>query len=287
MFGCNLFILCQKTQSLGLVKSSKTIPIFSNLTARKFLHSTSIRCKNHYDLLGLKQDATQSQIKAAYYEKAKDLHPDTGKSADPSAFHELSQAYEILGDVNSRLEYDRTLRLNDIPGSSYFTGGTNFTSAEHYEFARRPKQSNPNRQANGPSSDKPGEAFSMSHIQFVYKTLNRSGEEPPPFRPFAEHEFPNTKFNRYEFGRRWDPERRTWVYTQKPRTERMKYQRFMNSKNKDLNYLVGVFMLIVTSTSLYGMLGDDAKFLPKPKKPNLEGYILPEDVLQYTNRPTK
>ena len=71
---------------------------------------------NLYDILGVRQDAPQEAIKAAYREKARKTHPDHGGSQE--AFVTVSQAYKILSDPEQRKEYDRTGRIPnefDIP----------------------------------------------------------------------------------------------------------------------------------------------------------------------------
>jgi hypothetical protein len=62
---------------------------------------------NYYDLLGLKRDATGPEIKKAFREKAKRLHPDiAGKTAE-EGMRRLLTAYEVLSDRERRFEYDR------------------------------------------------------------------------------------------------------------------------------------------------------------------------------------
>ncbi len=71
---------------------------------------------NLYDILGVRQDASQEAIKAAHREKARETHPDHGGSQE--AFVKVSQAYKILSDPEQRKEYDRTGRIPnefDIP----------------------------------------------------------------------------------------------------------------------------------------------------------------------------
>lgn len=53
--------------------------------------------KDFYNILGVPKNASQKEIKKAYYQLAKKFHPDTNKG-DPSAskkFQEVSEAYEV------------------------------------------------------------------------------------------------------------------------------------------------------------------------------------------------
>lgn len=61
---------------------------------------------NCYEVLGIRQDATASEIKRAYRNKAKLLHPDVNSEVDSKAFQELVQAYEILSDQRQRSIFD-------------------------------------------------------------------------------------------------------------------------------------------------------------------------------------
>ena len=67
---------------------------------------------NYYDILGVAEDATAKQIKSAYRTLARTAHPDANPD-DPSAeqrFSDIAKAYEVLGDDDTRAEYDN-LRL--------------------------------------------------------------------------------------------------------------------------------------------------------------------------------
>ncbi len=62
--------------------------------------------KNYYLILGVERDSTQDQIKAAYRQQAKDLHPDYyGQDSVP--FKNLQEAYAVLSDPERRRSYDR------------------------------------------------------------------------------------------------------------------------------------------------------------------------------------
>lgn len=69
--------------------------------------------KNFYDILGVKKDASQEEIKKVYKELALKWHPDrfAGKSEKERAeaeekFKEISEAYNVLSDEEKRKEYD-------------------------------------------------------------------------------------------------------------------------------------------------------------------------------------
>lgn len=64
--------------------------------------------KSFYDVLGVARTATPDEIKLAYKRLAKLWHPDKhGGSVDATArFQEIAAAYEVLGDLEKRIEYD-------------------------------------------------------------------------------------------------------------------------------------------------------------------------------------
>lgn len=65
---------------------------------------------DHYATLGVRRDATQEEIKRAYFEAAKRLHPDKNKLAgETEIFLEVQQAYEILSNPKRRAQYDAIL----------------------------------------------------------------------------------------------------------------------------------------------------------------------------------
>jgi molecular chaperone DnaJ len=65
--------------------------------------------RDPYDVLGVARDASDQQIKKAFRQLARELHPDVN-AHDPGAeekFKEAAEAYEILADADRRATYDR------------------------------------------------------------------------------------------------------------------------------------------------------------------------------------
>jgi curved DNA-binding protein CbpA len=73
------------------------------------LHTTSGCCqKCCYETLGVAKNASQLEIKTAYYARSKLLHPDGSGSAE--AFKELKEAYDVLRRPADRRLYDMGVR---------------------------------------------------------------------------------------------------------------------------------------------------------------------------------
>jgi DnaJ-class molecular chaperone len=67
----------------------------------------------HYAALGLKSDATLSDIKKAFRQKASQFHPDRNSDPDaPARFREVQEAYDVLSDDDKRKAYDDSRRRN-------------------------------------------------------------------------------------------------------------------------------------------------------------------------------
>ena len=60
-----------------------------------------------YEILGVRRDASQEEIRASYRKLARALHPDVNADpADQERFKEITGAYEILSDPAKRRRYD-------------------------------------------------------------------------------------------------------------------------------------------------------------------------------------
>lgn len=62
--------------------------------------------KDYYKILGIAQDANQTDIKKAFRRLAHQYHPDK-KGGDEKKFKELNEAYQALSDPKKREQYDR------------------------------------------------------------------------------------------------------------------------------------------------------------------------------------
>jgi hypothetical protein len=76
-----------------------------------------LKTKNHFAVLGLTRDATEAQVKEAYFRLAKRFHPDVHHSAGLSDLREqieavfirLGLAYEVLRSPRTRAHYESDL----------------------------------------------------------------------------------------------------------------------------------------------------------------------------------
>jgi hypothetical protein len=107
---------------------------------------------DHFEVLGVKRDATAAQIKVAYFQLAKLYHPDAVPSgAAPETrklcadvFSEISDAWSVLGEDAKRAEYLKALEsgaLGDVDAlailraEEVFHGGTLLVKARRYDEA--------------------------------------------------------------------------------------------------------------------------------------------------------
>jgi len=104
-----------------------------------------VEFKDYYQIMGIKRDASQDEIKRAYRKLARKYHPDVSKESDAELrFKELGEAYEVLKDPEKRAAYDQ-LGKNWKAGQEFhpppewdqgfeFHGG-GFTGADAEQFS--------------------------------------------------------------------------------------------------------------------------------------------------------
>lgn len=100
-----------------------------------------MKSKNYYEILQVAHDATQEEIKKAFREQAKIWHPDVNKSSDATEkMQSITEAYNVLSDVNKRREYDKRI-ANNSKGSSSTMYNSNEKAYASYTKSREESES--------------------------------------------------------------------------------------------------------------------------------------------------
>jgi len=71
---------------------------------------TAFDAQDPYAVLGVSAGASSAEIRQAYRDLARRLHPDVHPGSE-DAFRRVSAAYEILGSERRRADYDRSRRV--------------------------------------------------------------------------------------------------------------------------------------------------------------------------------
>ena len=88
--------------------------------------------RDYYEVLGVPRDASESDLKAAFRNMARKLHPDVNSSPDAEEkFKEINEAYSVLSDPEKRAAYDRF----GHQGVKGFNGGGGFETVDFSDFA--------------------------------------------------------------------------------------------------------------------------------------------------------
>ena len=122
---------------------------------------------DYYAILGVKKDVDSKELKKSYRRLARkfhpDLHPGAKKVAMEKKFKELNEAYEVLGNEETRKKYDQF--------------GVNWKEAEAYARARQ--------EAGGPAH--PGSTQGGADFREIFEEMFGQGahREGSSFRGFA------------------------------------------------------------------------------------------------------
>jgi molecular chaperone DnaJ len=82
--------------------------------------------QSYYEILGVRRDADDAEIKRAFRKLAQQWHPDVSQEAGAAArFKEINEAYQVLSDPRRRQIYDLVGRqgLGEMPGGEAPFGG--------------------------------------------------------------------------------------------------------------------------------------------------------------------
>ena len=80
----------------------------------------SMNDKDYYAILGVEKDASTEEIRKAFQQKARKLHPDVNKAPDAEErFKEVSEAYAVLSDPDKRKRYDAMRSGGPFAGAGY------------------------------------------------------------------------------------------------------------------------------------------------------------------------
>jgi DnaJ-class molecular chaperone len=163
--------------------------------------------KNFYDILEVKKDASDDEIKKSYKKLAMKWHPDKNlenKDEAEKRFKEISEAYQTLSDFNKRKLYDLTDGdLDGIPDYEFDDDDMPF------EIPKGPRPPMRGFSSNSDSTPNPNDFFNSmfqqsqqsSFQQFTFDPTSFNmnnhnhpfGETNPFINPFFSNGFMNTQ----------------------------------------------------------------------------------------------
>lgn len=75
---------------------------------------------NYYEVLGCDKESTHEEVKRAYHARLRRFHPDKNDASkkDASEFHEVQEAWNVLGHPRSRREYDAICKQQELENES-------------------------------------------------------------------------------------------------------------------------------------------------------------------------
>lgn len=82
-----------------------------------FKFSSSTSTPNYYEILELKSNCTQREIRKNYFRLAKIYHPDIYKGSDKDRFRQIKEAYDTLKIPEKREDYNK--KINETKDSGF------------------------------------------------------------------------------------------------------------------------------------------------------------------------
>ena len=115
---------CSGSSYRGAVELSERI--FLQTSAVFSLPSQEEVARNHYQVLGVRRDATKKEIRNAFVTLSKRYHPDSNHERNSKSVHTnsrafvaVTEAYHTLSNPKSRTEYDRELMVAETYRTQY------------------------------------------------------------------------------------------------------------------------------------------------------------------------
>jgi curved DNA-binding protein CbpA len=104
-----------------------------------------LRTRDHFEVLGLKRNVSEAEVKDAYFRQAKRFHPDVHHGSSLTDLHDqleavfirLGEAYDVLRDPRRRSDYEERLGRVRASGSATPAAGT--AAATRGSAARDPE----------------------------------------------------------------------------------------------------------------------------------------------------
>ncbi|MDT3700874.1 MAG: molecular chaperone DnaJ [Thermincola sp.] len=94
--------------------------------------------KDYYEVLGVKKEASEAEIKKAFRKLARQYHPDVnqGDANAEAKFKEVNEAYEVLSDQEKRAQYDQFghAAFDQSAGGAGYGGFGGFNGADFGGF---------------------------------------------------------------------------------------------------------------------------------------------------------
>lgn len=116
------------SSSISSSLTLKLFPTFTNVLSRS-ITTTSFICnaQNYYEILGVKSNCSQKEIRSAYLELCKKYHPDKVESTEKendnaknARFQRIAEAYDCLSKESDRTRYDLDLQTGNTGRANYY-----------------------------------------------------------------------------------------------------------------------------------------------------------------------
>lgn len=91
---------------------------------------------NYYEVLQINKEASDEVIKAAYKALIKKYHPDNASDEDIDKVQLINEAYKILSNSESRMEYDKSIENENFSDNMEYKYSTSSDEVQ-YESRKR------------------------------------------------------------------------------------------------------------------------------------------------------